>query len=64
MYTSALAAGTILHSPNHSYTIRRVLGKGGFGITYLVDTQLRMGNIDFCQSFALKEHFVDMYCYR
>lgn len=64
MYTSALAAGTILHSPNHSYTIRRVLGKGGFGITYLVDTQLRMGNIDFRQSFALKEHFVDMYCYR
>ncbi|MGN0224186.1 MAG: protein kinase [Muribaculaceae bacterium] len=64
MYTSALAVGTVLHSPNHSYTIRRVLGQGGFGITYLVDTQLRMGNIDFRQSFALKEHFVDIYCYR
>lgn len=60
----ALHPGTIVRSTKRAYTIRRVLGQGGFGITYLVDTPLKMGNISFKAKFALKELFVGVYCYR
>ena len=64
MSNQALSTGTVIKSPKHTYTIRRVLGQGGFGITYLVDTPLKMGNISFKAKFALKELFVDIYCFR
>ena len=64
MSNQALFPGTVIKSPKHTYTIRRVLGQGGFGITYLVDTPLKMGNISFKAKFALKELFVDIYCFR
>lgn len=59
-----LKSGTVLRSPKHSYTIIKVLGQGGFGITYLVEAQLRLGNIDFCHEFTVKELFISKYCYR
>ena len=64
MSNSALAPGVVLRSPKREYTIRRVLGQGGFGITYLVDSQT--GNADSSNTyvFAVKEHFVQMLCAR
>lgn len=64
MSTQSLAPGTELRSSRRTYTIQRVLGQGGFGITYLVETDLRMGNIDYTARFALKEHFIQMLCDR
>ena len=64
MFESALKAGTVLNSPKRSYTICRVLGQGGFGITYLVESTFMMGQIPFKGRFAIKELFVDAYCYR
>ena len=64
MSNQSLQPGTIVRSPKRAYTIRRVLGQGGFGITYLVDTPLKMGNISFKARFALKELFVNVYCHR
>ena len=64
MSNQSLQPGTIVRSPKRAYTIRRVLGQGGFGITYLVDTPLKMGNITFKARFALKELFVNVYCHR
>lgn len=64
MSNSALAPGVVLRSPKREYTIRRVLGQGGFGITYLVDTPLKMDNISFKGKFAVKEHFLSMLCAR
>ena len=64
MSNSALAPGVVLRSPKREYTIRRVLGQGGFGITYLVDTPLKLENISFKGKFAIKEHFLSMLCAR
>ena len=64
MSNSALSPGTEVRSPQRTYTIQRVLGQGGFGITYLVETQLKMGKISFSAKFALKEHFIQMMCER
>ncbi len=54
---NALRPGTILHG-NTDYTIKRVLGAGGFGITYLASMQLRYGNIVVDGKVAIKEHFL------
>ena len=64
MDISALASGTIIKSQKRTYTVRRVLGQGAFGITYLVDTPMKMGAITFKANFALKELFVGLYCFR
>ncbi|MGN0222692.1 MAG: serine/threonine protein kinase, partial [Muribaculaceae bacterium] len=64
MSNSALTPGVVLRSPKREYTIRRVLGQGGFGITYLVDTPLKLDNISFKGKFAIKEHFLQMLCAR
>ena len=54
----ALPEGTTLHgADNHVYTIRGVLGTGGFGITYAADDV--EGNI-----FAVKEMFPSDLCRR
>ncbi len=54
---NALQAGTILTSPNQTYIIRRVLGRGGFGITYLAECQVMMGNISRPFPVCIKEFF-------
>ena len=51
-----LAPGTVL-TGNYTYTIERVLGAGGFGITYLAVTQVPWGNVTIDCRMALKEHF-------
>ncbi|MGN0223712.1 MAG: serine/threonine protein kinase [Muribaculaceae bacterium] len=48
----------------HNYVVRRVLGQGGFGITYLVDTPIKVGNISVTVPFVIKEHFIATMCER
>ena len=60
---NALPAGTVLHG-NNVYTIERVLGAGGFGITYLASTVVRQGNLSFKGEVAIKEHFMSDHCER
>ena len=64
MSNTALSPGTEVRSPQRTYTIQRVLGQGGFGITYLVETDFKMGKLSFTGKFALKEHFIQMLCER
>lgn len=59
-----LPEGYILQSGVRSYKIERVLGKGGFGITYLASGILHEGNISVKVFFAVKEHFVSSMCER
>lgn len=61
---SALRAGTIIRGPVSTYTIIKFLGQGGFGITYLAETEVMYGNIPVKVQVALKEHFLKDYCER
>lgn len=54
----ALAAGTVLEG-RQRYTIERVLGAGGFGITYLAVTDIGTDGEHIEARVAIKEHFVD-----
>lgn len=61
-YNAALAPGTVLKSKNYTYHVERVLGKGAFGITYLVNTNVSMqgqlGTIHAGVKVALKEFYM------
>ena len=64
-----LPKGTILRSKagknmGNEYTIERVLGQGGFGITYLATTTVAFGNIKQKVFITIKEFFVQGHCYR
>ena len=48
---ACLAAGTIVSGPRHSFVLEKVLGKGGFGITY------RGQEIASKRKVAIKEYF-------
>lgn len=61
---NALPAGTILRSGRNLYTIKRVIGAGGFGITYCAGTKLRAGNLEFDVEVAIKEFFMAADCMR
>lgn len=61
---NALAIGTVVHGPQHDYRVVSVLGQGGFGITYLVETSIKVGNIEVPCRFAMKEHFIGSLCER
>lgn len=66
-YEFALAKGTILrHSSmlggESVYKIENVLGQGGFGITYLVSSNIVIGNTEHKLYFAIKEFFVKGQC--
>ena len=63
-HESALRAGTVIAGPERSYTIRKVLGQGGFGITYLVTAPLKVGNITVQCDFAVKELFINTISWR
>lgn len=63
-YTQALQPGTMLNGGEHPYKVVRVLGQGGFGITYLVSGRLRVGTINVTVQFAVKEFFVKACCFR
>lgn len=60
----ALNVGVTVRGPVHSYKIIKILGRGGFGVTYLVETQIRYGNIPVKARFAMKEHFMAKLCNR
>lgn len=54
-----LPIGTIINSGSTSYTIKKVLGIGSFGITYLALGGIKIGNVTFEVPFAIKEHFME-----
>ena len=53
-----LPIGTILDSGVRKYEIKSVLGKGGFGITYLATSTIYVDNIPLEGQFAIKEHYI------
>ena len=68
-YEYALTKGTILrHSSmlgeESVYTIEKVLGQGGFGITYLASMTIKIGHTPHKILFAIKEFFVKGQCWR
>jgi len=54
----SLPIGTILDSGVRKYEIKSVLGKGGFGITYLATSTIYVDNIPLDGQFAIKEHYI------
>lgn len=63
-HSDTLQPGTVVRGPERAYTVIKVLGQGGFGITYLVTGKIKVGNITFEGRFALKEHFISSLCSR
>lgn len=61
---NALPIGTILKGGQYPYRIEKVLGQGGYGITYKVSARVKSGNIPVTVFFAIKENFVAKYCSR
>ena len=59
----ALRPGTVLQGAT-AYRIERVLGAGGFGITYLASMTMRVGNLNVKAHVAIKEHFIGDQCER
>lgn len=59
----ALRPGTVLQGAT-AYRIERVLGAGGFGITYLASITMRVGNLNVKAHVAIKEHFIGDQCER
>lgn len=64
IYKSVLKQGTILNSGIRKYRIIKVLGQGGFGITYLASGEVQVGNVKTEAPFAIKEHFPSEHCLR
>lgn len=62
--SNTLIPGTVISSHRRSYTVVRILGQGGFGITYLVTGNAWIDNIQIEALFALKEHFISSLCNR
>ncbi len=61
---NALPLGTILPSGQVEYKIEKVLGQGGFGITYLVTGEILVGNVPTEAKFAIKEYFPSAFAVR
>ena len=59
-----LPIGYKLKSKQGEYIIKEVLGEGGFGITYKVQTFIVQGNIRIPVYYAIKEHFLKNTCSR
>lgn len=61
----SLPLGTVLTDQNGTqYTVERVLGQGGFGITYLVVAEMTVNNVRAEVRFAMKELFPAHLCDR
>lgn len=54
----ALPLGTILRNGDNEYKVVKVLGAGGFGITYKVSAKIKLKNVTGNFFFALKEFFM------
>lgn len=61
--TNSLPSGTILKGEAATYIIKRVLGQGGFGITYLTEIYSKNANSMHLQ-FAIKEFYAQDFCRR
>ena len=61
---NVLPVGYVLRGPKRTYKIVSVLGRGGFGITYLAEATLRVENVSMRVRFAIKEHFMSGDCER
>lgn len=64
MNANTLPEGYVLQSGGSRYEIVRVLGAGGFGITYLAKTTAMIGNIPVTYNVAIKEFFLSADCER
>ena len=62
IYTFVLEKGTVLKSPEGEYEIKKVLGQGGFGITYQAKGIRKGDNIP--HKYAIKEFFIKGQCWR
>ena len=62
--SNSLAAGTVVVSPKRKYIIRKVLGSGGFGITYYATYSSMESGVPVKVLVALKEFFVNADCMR
>lgn len=58
-----LKPGYVLVGGKRTYVIEKILGSGGFGITYKVKSRVQLDNILTDVSFAVKEFFPDS-CWR
>lgn len=59
----ALSLGTQLNGKK-SYSIEKVIGQGGFGITYLATGRIMDGNIPRYVQYTIKEFFIRNMCSR
>lgn len=59
-----LKTGTVLQNGKYPYVIERVLGIGGFGITYKGYAEINTNGSTTKQYFAIKEHFIKEWCER
>lgn len=59
-YNYVLPQGFVLRGGKRDYVVEKVLGKGGFGVTYKVIGHVDVDNIDFDAPFAVKEYFPDI----
>ena len=62
-FEQALPVGYKLTGGDRDYEIEKVLGQGGFGITYRVKAHVRVGAITVTTHFAVKEYFPSV-CWR
>lgn len=61
---TALPRGFRLHGNNRDYKIEKMLGQGGFGITYHATGPVQVGTIVMQVDFCLKEFFLSNDCER
>lgn len=59
-----LDEGYVLQGKRHRYTIKKTLGRGGFGITYFAEETVYEGNIPQKHEFAIKEFAMSEVCSR
>lgn len=59
-----LELGSILSNGGRNYVIEKVLGEGGFGITYKAYLETKIGGAEYRSYYAIKEYFLSDSCER